>query len=1404
MPPNALMQSLESLRKRVKLLSVGYGVGLLALGLVGTIVLLVLLDYALNLPALPRVGLTLAGLVGLAIIAFRRVVSPGMARFALRDVAAHVERVFPQFDDRLRSTVDFLSGQKTGSESLQQQVILQTSQMAKDIDFTRAIESRPVVYSLGGGAGAILALLLLATLVVGPQFRDIALSRLFNPFGGKAWPKNTQIQMVVDVPSRVAVGQKLDLRMRLSKGDKSSAKAIVEYQYGNFNSAGEFVGTPIQQEYMLRSGQGIYGVSLDARADTNEQASILRVTIKSGDDEVRLKDITILPRIAVRSAIATVTLPRYVGGDAVANATFDLAKSPALMPTGSVVKLDLTFNKSLALGDADIRFESVESSAKLPAPRELKIQGSSANVTWAMEQSSRFRIIATDTDGFTSSGLEEYEILVRPDQLPAIQIESPRRSEDRTPVAIIPLQAAAEDDYGVASVKLIVTRLSDKKIWTIPLVDAAKPQADANWLRVDASGDHLRYRLNWFWDLAKLNEANLKSGDVLEYFLQAQDNYEIDGKRHEPVSSGRLRITIISQEELTAKVVDELRQIKERINDVRLNQDRTLNETQQLSADTKDKPNLDNADKAALDRLSNQQATAATQSRQLAGKLEQLQGKLDENKSPAQDLKDLARDVKDDLNRAAEEPMKNAGNDLTGAKDTPKPEDRNTKLTDAQDNQGKASDQLKRAMDRMENIGTLRQAIDRIGEILKQQQDLTQQTQDVAKNNLGKKPEEMNAEDRKKLEDLGNKQQELSDKTAKELANLQKTSEQLSKADPNAADAMKQAANTGQQQQVPGNQSKAAQNAKQNKQAETQSAQKQAEIGLQVMLNQLKEAERRKLAELQKQLAELDVQVKTLLRRQAQHNLDNVTLQGEDKLKKLDAKTLEQLNTLSQRDPKAKVEVDLARLNGAQELTERNTRDIARKAEETQGAGEVASQLVRAAGKMERAIVFLRDNKLPDAYEPPQVEALAALLEASAKVEQMKKDADAKADQEKKEVIRQAYIAIKTDQEKVNVDTQGIDKSRQPDGSLKRPDAVRLGQMPGEQQKLVDRMKKLDESIAALGSVVYTWANKDIIDSMGDVKRALGKQNTGSATQGEQQRIVDQLQAMIDNLAEKPIESKFAQDAGGGGSGSGSQQKKLPTEAELRLVRAFQEGVNKGTIEVDKAANKDKERLLDLGTRQGQYRELLGNLLEQSSHGQITFGKEPDNRDQLPEEAKQEDLENKETDDALLNDKPDVDAGERQANLIGNRMARSRQRLALNGDPGKVTQLIQKKILDDLDALIEQARKQQAQARNSDQQSKAGEKQQNQPAEANQQANQKPNQRSGNPAQDSTPNAGPAANPANKPGTDIRENAAEWGKLTPRVRDAVLDSKDETIIESYRKLVEDYYKSLSTKAGQGQ
>ena len=42
----------------------------------------------------------------------------------------------------------------------------------------------------------------------------------------------------------------------------------------------------------------------------------------------------------------------------------------------------------------------------------------------------------------------------------------------------------------------------------------------------------------------------------------------------------------------------------------------------------------------------------------------------------------------------------------------------------------------------------------------------------------------------------------------------------------------------------------------------------------------------------------------------------------------------------------------------------------------------------------------------------------------------------------------------------------------------------------------------------------------------------------------------------------------------------------------------------------------------------------------------------------------------------------------------------------------------------------------------------------------------------------------------------------EWGGVTPRERQAVIEGGGETIIEPYRKLIDDYYKSLATKASE--
>jgi hypothetical protein len=1409
MAPSILLESLESVRRRVRLLGVLFGVGVVVAAAVGLLVATVLLDYLLNLHALPRLVLSLVALAGLGYALWHWVVRSIMARLTLNDVAGRVEQTFPQFQDRLRSTIDILTGRELpGSDIMKQRVVSEATRLTQSLDLSRVVVAGPVWYSVAGGIGAIVIGLLISA--TNPAYTRIALDRLMTPFAINPWPKSVNIGLVGAVPDRVSVGQRIDVSIRLTQGDKPSRKAMIHYQYGD--ETGAHFG-PEEKEYMTRGDDGVYHASIDARTPADAAAGLVKIWIESGDDQKDIAPVKVVQRLAISRVEATITAPPYANLPA---QHVNLSQNPGLMTFGSKVSLTVQFNKPLDPAHP-VTVELLTPKTK-PVFDWAAPVGTTATASLDATESFRFHLHGTDRDGLSNIAAEEFEFVVRPDQNPTVIIENPRRNEDRTPEATIPLQAMAEDDFGIKSLSLIVNRVNDKKHWEIPLVVNAAPAAGTQWNRVDANGDLLRFRANYSWDLASLKDAQLKPGDVLEYYALVKDNFELSGQTHAAVPSGKLRISIISQEELNAKITDALSSVAEQTAEIKKTQNTTQRQTAELAKEVVGKSAMDNADRTAADRLANQQSTIASQTKSLATKMSDIKAQMEENKSTNQDLKDTVRDVGDLLNNAAENPMKNAAGDIDNAKQPDNSKDqRDQKLADAQTGQAKAQEDLQKVLDRMGNIGSLSRSIDAVRQILADQQKLSSDTTEAGKGNLGKTPDQLSPEDRAKLDKLAKTQADLGAKTQKTMDQISKDADKLNKSDPEAAKAMAQAADTGQQQNVPGQQSKASDATQQNQQAAAQNAQKQAELGLQMMLADLKEAEKHKLDELARKLAELQQQVAILLRQQAGHNLDNLALQGNDVMMATSANIKQQLFILAERDPKSPPPpVELGVLSSGQEQTERNTRDIAKSAEDLPDGAEPADHLTKAADKMERAIVNLRDNKLAAAYNPAQVDALAELLSAKKLIDAQKKKADKKQDDQKKEVIRQQYMAILADQNEVNLKTTSIDGTpKNDDGSLPREAQIRLNNLTGDQGKVADKTAKMEEALNGLGSIVYSWANRDIVKNMNEVKDQLGKTQTGVVTQAQEKQIVAQLDAMIRDLTTKPEESQFAQHSGGGGGGGGGNSG-MPTEAELRLMKDLQVAENDRTIAVSKQAKQDKSDLLSLGNRQGDLRNLLDQLLQKASKGQSKLPPEPDNRDQLPEEAGKggnaaEAVDNKELENDLIGNGKDDKPGQPPAqaahdlNLIGDRMARSRQRLAVNDDPGLITQEVQKRILDNLDDLIEQARKKEAQGQNQppkpggdpSQAKKPGDQQQPQPADAKgQQQQSKPAQ-----ANASGNSSGGGDGAPGDPAADIAKQEAQmWGNPSPRERQAVIENKGESVLSKYKNLVDDYYRTMSAKA----
>jgi hypothetical protein len=256
------------------------------------------------------------------------------------------------------------------------------------------------------------------------------------------------------------------------------------------------------------------------------------------------------------------------------------------------------------------------------------------------------------------------------------------------------------------------------------------------------------------------------------------------------------------------------------------------------------------------------------------------------------------------------------------------------------------------------------------------------------------------------------------------------------------------------------------------------------------------------------------------------------------------------------------------------------------------------------------------------------------------------------------------------------------------------------------------------------------------------------------------------------------------------------------------LLKDLQVAVNKSTVKVDadlaqaaddKAKQSDKQKITSLGGRQGELRDLLDQLLKQSSGKGL--GAKPDKDAKLPEEASNEKIQDDELEKQLLQDNPNADKATKEINLVGDRMARSQTRLSDDTDPGKTTQKIQERIVVDMDQLITMAQQQQQMQR----QRQQGKPEQGppQPQQGDQQAQNQGNQQpQPNPAQQAAKDDQVSAANENDARfkNDLKETAENWGQVSPRLHDAVVEGASEKVPEKYRSLVQDYYRSLATKA----
>lgn len=141
-------------------------------------------------------------------------------------------------------------------------------------------------------------------------------------------------------------------------------------------------------------------------------------------------------------------------------------------------------------------------------------------------------------------------------------------------------------------------------------------------------------------------------------------------------------------------------------------------------------------------------------------------------------------------------------------------------------------------------------------------------------------------------------------------------------------------------------------------------------------------------------------------------------------------------------------------------------------------------------------------------------------------------------------------------------------------------------------------------------------------------------------------------------------------------------------------------------------------------------------------------------------------------------------------------MSRSAELLDTRYDPGLGTQRIQQDVLTKLQQLIDQARQQQSSSSSSSDSQQQQQQQQSDPGRQQQQQNQQQQMQQPSDADGGEEVEGPALREGDI-NTMLEETRTEWGSLPQRVRDMLLQGRQERFSSLYEQMTREYYRRLA-------
>ncbi|MEX0641363.1 MAG: hypothetical protein WD468_01610, partial [Pirellulales bacterium] len=463
---------------------------------------------------------------------------PNRRRLAPLTVAQRIEARFPQLGDALASAVEFLGQSEddpgAGSAQLRRHVITEAQTAMDGLQLEDVIDRRPLRRAAGWLAAAIIALA--ACLVIDAGAVSTAFARLAAPFGATQWPRVNHLEFR-DPPKRLAAGQKLELEL-LDTGGQLPDEVRIEYRTSHDGRR------ELESEKMTRVGD----VMIASRDNVEESFSFRAAG--GDDDTMPWHDVDVVAPPRLESLKLVVHPPAYTGlSSASAERHLEVLEGSGIEVHGTSSE-PLSATRILIDGD-----EAVAATIGPDANGNERRAFHVAPDKWLAAKSGTYRIELTDADGLAGAA-GQWNIRVNPDPPPSVSWQTPSDDLYVTPTAVVPIELAVKDNLAIQKVDLLVERPAPNEEAkqspperTELFRGPEKVAANHGATNVDGESRVVDHSL----DIAAMN---LPVGTQLTLEAEAADYRPGVGRTVAP-----RRITLITPDELEARLADRQAQI---------------------------------------------------------------------------------------------------------------------------------------------------------------------------------------------------------------------------------------------------------------------------------------------------------------------------------------------------------------------------------------------------------------------------------------------------------------------------------------------------------------------------------------------------------------------------------------------------------------------------------------------------------------------------------------------------------------------------------------------------------------------------------------------------------------------------------------------------------------------------